>query len=271
MKKILLFTAFILVSVMGFSQDFIILKKDVKPGMISTIVTEITPTHVWYRLFREPKGKIYSVPKSDVESIMYQDGRVELFDQSDEPTTVSSQKEVKEEKADQEYPEYQEPGSFNRNSKYPKFYLGPGFGLDYGGYGGKFEYLPIKNLGVFASAGYNLLNLGWNVGGAYKILPDKKVSPNLMMMFGYNAVYVVIGGNSFTKQYETTSYGVTLGANVDIKIGRNNKISAGLLIPFRSKKFKDNYTRAGNDPNLESIVALSPILVSAGFNFELKK
>jgi len=45
----------------------------------NAIVTEITPTLVRYKLFREPNGKIYSVPKNDIESIMYQDGRIEII------------------------------------------------------------------------------------------------------------------------------------------------------------------------------------------------
>jgi len=53
-------------------------------------------------------------------------------------------------------------------------YLGLGIGLDYGGIGAKVEYLPIKNVGVFGSLGYNLLNVGWNVGATYKIMPDKR-------------------------------------------------------------------------------------------------
>ena len=46
MKKILFSTAFLLVSVMSFSQDFIFLKEGAKPEVIIAIVTEITPTLV---------------------------------------------------------------------------------------------------------------------------------------------------------------------------------------------------------------------------------
>lgn len=160
-----------------------------------------------------------------------------------------------------QYGEYEE-------YKSPKFYLGIGAGFDYGGMiGGKFEYLPIKNVGVFAGLGYNLLSLGWNVGGTYKILPDKKVSPNLMLMYGYNAV--IVGADSYAKQYEMTSYGVTVGANLDIKVGKkDNKISVGLFVPFRSSKFKDNHEEAKNDPNLD-LTPLMPVTFSFGFNFGL--
>jgi hypothetical protein len=149
----------------------------------------------------------------------------------------------------------------------PKCYLGIGIGFDYGGAGGKIEYLPVKNIGVFAGAGLNLLSLGWNIGGTYKILPDSKVSPNLMAMYGYNAVFV--GADPYAKQYEMTSYGISVGANFDIKVGgRGNKISVGLFVPFRSGKFKDNYEKAKNDPNM-NITSLFPIGFSVGYNFGL--
>ena len=48
------------------------------------------------------------------------------------------------------------------SEQYPKkIYLGVGGGLDYGGLGVKFEFLPIKHFGVFVGAGYNL-------GGVHK-------------------------------------------------------------------------------------------------------
>jgi len=152
--------------------------------------------------------------------------------------------------------------------KNPKFYIGAGFGLDYGGLiGGKVEFLPIKYFGVFAGAGYNLVSLGWNVGGAVKILPDKRVSPNLMLMYGANGA--LAGIDSYSKQYEMTSYGPSIGVNLDIKIGRRgHKITPGLLIPFRSSKFKDNYEEAKDDSQM-AVSLLLPIAFSIGFNFGL--
>jgi len=79
MKKIILFTAFVLIAIAGFSQDRISTKKGAK---IDVIVTEITPTLVRYKLFSEPNGRVYFVYKDDVESITYKDGRVGTFNQS---------------------------------------------------------------------------------------------------------------------------------------------------------------------------------------------
>ncbi len=149
-----------------------------------------------------------------------------------------------------------------------KVYLGVGVGLDYGGLGAKLEVLPVKYVGVFGGAGYNLSSLGWNLGGTFKILPDKKVSPNLMIMYGYNAVFK--GTDFYSKQYNMTSYGVTAGVNLDIKLGRKgHKLSTGLFIPFRSEKFKDNYDAAKNDPNIAISSELLPFTLGVGFNFAL--
>ena len=146
-------------------------------------------------------------------------------------------------------------------------YLGLGMGFDYGGFGGKIEYLPIKNFGIFGGLGYNLLSAGWNLGATYKILPDKKISPNLMAFYGYNGVSKVNGA----PEYEMTSYGVTIGVNLDILVGsKGNKLSIGLFVPIRSSKFMDNYDAMKNDPRIEMKNDLMPIGIGFGYNFKLK-
>ena len=149
-----------------------------------------------------------------------------------------------------------------------KVYLGLGMGLDYGGLiGAKIEYLPIKYVGVFGGVGYNLLSAGWNVGATVKLQPDKRVSPNLMVFYGYNGVSKVEGAS----EYEMVSYGVTFGANLDILIGsKGNKFSIGLFIPVRSSEFKDNYDAMKKDPRVEIKNDLLPIGISFGYNFALK-
>ena len=146
-------------------------------------------------------------------------------------------------------------------------YFGLGMGLDYGGlFGGKIEYLPVKNLGLYGGVGYNLLSVGWNVGATYKISPNKNISPNLMLFYGYNGVSIVEGA----PEYEMTSYGLTIGANLDIKLGqKGNKLSVGLFAPIRSQKFKDNYNAMKNDSRLEMKNELLPIAISFGYNFSM--
>ncbi|MCL2326875.1 MAG: hypothetical protein FWC39_00020 [Bacteroidetes bacterium] len=156
---------------------------------------------------------------------------------------------------------------YAQENTHQKAYLGVGTGFDYGGFGLKVEILPIKHVGVFGGLGYNLLSLGWNLGGTFKILPDSKVSPNLMLMYGYNGVFK--GTDKYSEKYNMTSYGLTTGVNLDIKLGnKGHKLSCGLFLPFRSGKFQDNYDAAKNDPNMK-VSDLPPVAFSIGFNFAL--
>lgn len=98
MKKILLLSAFVFISIAGFSQDIISLKNGKRHEVI---VTEITPTLVKYKLSTESNAKIYFVYKEDVVGIMYQDGRVETFNQSQEQVTESKSSPYENQSQDQ--------------------------------------------------------------------------------------------------------------------------------------------------------------------------
>jgi len=153
-------------------------------------------------------------------------------------------------------------------SETDKIYLGIGIGFDYGGIGGKIEYLPEEHIGLFGGVGYDLLSAGWNVGVTYKILPEKNVSPNLMVLYGYNGVFK--GADNYTAHYNMTSYGWTVGVNVDVLTGiSGNKLSVGLFLPFRSGKFMDNYDAVKDDPNVELKNELIPVGFSLGYNIGL--
>ena len=149
-----------------------------------------------------------------------------------------------------------------QEARVPKAYFGLGMGLDYGGFGAKAEFLPIKHVGLFAGVGYNLLSVGWNAGLTYKILPRKIVSPNLMAFYGYNAVLKIDGA----PEYNITSYRISFGVNLDIKL-RRNKLSLGLFYPIRSEKFKERYNAAKNNPGIVFKNELFPITWGIGFNF----
>lgn len=150
----------------------------------------------------------------------------------------------------------------------PKVFIGVGGGFDYGGLGGKIEFLPEQHVGIFGGAGYDLLSLGWNAGVSYNILPGNTVSPKVMAMYGYNGVFK--GSDSYTAQYNMTSYGPTVGAGLDVLTGASgNKLSVGLLVPFRTRKFTDNYHAVKDDPNVELKNSLLPVGISFGYNILL--
>jgi hypothetical protein len=146
-------------------------------------------------------------------------------------------------------------------------YVGVGAGFDYGGFGVKLELVPAKHFGLFGGMGYNLHSIAWNLGGSYKLLPDKKVSPTLCAFYGYNGVLILKNGSN---NYDgITSYGLTLGGGVDIKFGRkNNKLSFNLFLPFRSKEFMDSYESLKNQNSYTT--DLLPVTISIGYNFNAK-
>lgn len=146
---------------------------------------------------------------------------------------------------------------------FTSFYAGIGLGLDYGGIGFKAEFLPIKNIGIFAGAGANLDKVGLNGGLSWKILPDKKATPVVMAMYGYNAVIKVKGAGRFNDTY----YGPSIGAGYEIKTKKNsNKWSFAIIVPFRSKEFEDRYDEL-RDLGFEFNPGKTPVLFSIGYNF----
>ncbi|MDM1046059.1 hypothetical protein HX004_14610 [Myroides sp. 1354] len=147
-----------------------------------------------------------------------------------------------------------------------KLYMGLGLGLDYGGIGGKIEYLPVKNIGVFAGLGYNLEEAGWNIGASYKIKASERLSVNPTVLYGYNGVLKVDGAS----EYNMVSYGMSFGVNVDIHVGKQgNKITTGFFIPVRSQKFRDNYDAVKDDPYISMDNELFPFTVGVGYNWRL--
>lgn len=158
--------------------------------------------------------------------------------------------------------------SFDQSNKqYKQAYFGFGAGLDYGGFGLKAELLPVKWVGVFGGVGYNLNEPSYNAGISIKILPDKKVQPAVMAMYGYNGVIILKNRNDVTKTY----YGATVGAGCDIKYGTNgNKVSLALLVPFRSSEFHSSYNDL-KDAGYKFKPDILPVAFSAGLNFAINK
>ncbi|MCO5241669.1 MAG: hypothetical protein M9904_16595 [Chitinophagaceae bacterium] len=145
-------------------------------------------------------------------------------------------------------------------------FVGPGFGFDHGGIGVKGEYQPVKYVGIFAGVGYNLATVGANGGVIYNMLPDKRVTPVITAMYGYNAVMKV-------KYLNGTDYGVynglTIGAGADFKLGRSqrSKINVNLLVPFRNADFFREYNLIRQNGTIKQDIV--PIAFSFGWNFSI--
>lgn len=160
---------------------------------------------------------------------------------------------------------------YENKSTYALSYFGIGAGLDYGGFGLKGEFLPSKYVGVFGGIGYNLVDPAYNFGLSLKVLPDKKVTPIVLAMYGYNAAIRIVGGfMSIADLHHKTYYGPTVGAGAEIKYGiHNNKISLSLLVPFRNSSFHDDYDNFRN--RTYPISKILPVAFSAGVNFAIDK
>ncbi len=156
-----------------------------------------------------------------------------------------------------------------------KLHLGLGFGMDYGGMGIKVEYLPIKYLGVFGSLGYNFRELGVNGGVQFRPLPDARIQPLVMAMYGYNGVINIKGDQQYLDRaglgdVNKSYYGPSVGVGGELKVGKkDNRLYLGIWLPFRSKEFTDNYDLVKESPYVEMSNELLPVTFSIGFNWAI--
>ncbi len=151
------------------------------------------------------------------------------------------------------------------NATVSKANLGLGMGLDYGGFGMRLSYLPTNTFGLFGSLGYNLNGAGFNFGGFYRFAPDKKICPYLIAMYGYNAVIVVQNATHYNQTYLGPSIGVGFEFH-----GRNPKrfFNIELLLPFRSKEYKDDLQALKDDPNISFKNEPIPVAFCFGYHFK---
>jgi hypothetical protein len=154
--------------------------------------------------------------------------------------------------------------STKSNTTDPKFFLGLGAGLDYGGLGLRASYAATKNISAFGGAGYNLLEPAYNIGMMYRFLPHKTVSPTVLAMYGYNAVIKITDRRDLSNTY----YGFTVGAGCHIK-NRSlyNNWALEVLLPFRNSAFTKDYDYWKSSLKNKNI----PITITIGYNFALQK
>lgn len=154
------------------------------------------------------------------------------------------------------------------NPNYTNTYFGLGIGFDYGAIGIKAEFLPTKHLGIFAGAGYALIDPAFNVGLSGKLLPDRNFCPTVTAMYGYNAVIKLKDAYGATVSDSKIYYGPTVGAGAELKTGRmkNNTLSFGIRVPFRNSDFQKDYDNL-KDAGYEFKQDMLPVAFTIGFNF----
>jgi hypothetical protein len=114
--------------------------------------------------------------------------------------------------------------------------IGAGGGLSYGGFGARLTYLPVKQIGLFGSLGYNLDALGYNLGVQVHLPTEKRVSFYLTGMYGYNAVMKVEAPATTGK---TTYYGISTGPGFEFGLNERSFLAAEVLWPFRPQVYRD--------------------------------
>jgi len=235
MKKIILFTMLVFISITCFSQDLISLKKG---GRLEVIVTEITPTLVRYKLFSEPKGHIYFMYKDDIAGIMYQDGRVETFNQSDEQEIESQSSSTNQNQRQDNQYQYQNQNQYqyqnqqsnavvsNQNnikvknsvsqSPFSQFHVGVAFPS------GNFSDENPDNEWLNSGKGYAAM--GFTAG--YKYYSPALSIDNLTWVFGFEVFYNGLNSDVKDSDVKDSGWDVTypMYFNIPITIGLNYAI-----------------------------------------------
>jgi hypothetical protein len=140
--------------------------------------------------------------------------------------------------------------------------FGVGLGLSYGGIGARLSVFPISHVGAFGAIGYNFHKAGYNIGGIFRMLPEKKVCPVLMGMYGYNGVVIVQGADQYNKTY----YGPSFGAGAEIRFHDGQTfLNLELLLPLRSAQWDTDVDNLLNNPDIE-ITRPLPVTFSIGYH-----
>ncbi len=145
--------------------------------------------------------------------------------------------------------------------------FGVGIGLDFGGLiGGRLTFTPVPKLGIFGALGYNLHKASYNTGLTYKFRPDKRVSPYVNAMYGYNAVIIVDGADQYNKTY----YGFSLGGGIELNGKRTkNYWSFGMNFSLKPKEYFDDMDMLRNNPSIDMGVDPLPVTISVGYHFNI--
>jgi len=147
-----------------------------------------------------------------------------------------------------------------------RFNAGFGLGIDYGGIGGRFTVLPVKQAFLFGGLGYNIDGLGYNVGAGFRFVTEKRGVPYIIAMYGYNAVMLLFINGDYQKQYTKSFYGPSAGLGLEQRSGKDakNYLNLELLWLFKSQAFKDYKKELEN--NLDAKIIELPVALSIGYH-----
>ncbi len=161
----------------------------------------------------------------------------------------------------------QEDSEYDENYEFPEtknvsINIGLGFGIDYGMFGAKLSFHPVKYIALSAALGWNFIGAGYNGGISFRMLPDKRVCPLLGVVYGYNTTYLSANSNE-SKAYD----GFTIGTGIELhRASKPNFWHFGLNFPIRSDEFRRDENIYKQDPGY---VAPIPVGITVGYHFSL--
>jgi hypothetical protein len=147
---------------------------------------------------------------------------------------------------------------------FPRYNIGVGGGIDYGGFGGRLTVLTSERLQFFGALGYNLLEVGMNAGVSYRILPQSGICPYFGVMYGYNAAIKIKG----TDMYNQTYYGPSWNLGLEFWSKRNpNFLNLELIVPFRCSEFHQDIKKLRSNSTIVIENEPFPVGISIGYHF----
>lgn len=147
-----------------------------------------------------------------------------------------------------------------------KVYLGGGLGINYGGYGLQFNYLPISYVRLSASYGTNLIDMNYNFGVNFRIRPNSRLCPTFSYMLGYNGAVQNIDRPEISKSFK----GSALGAGIEVWNKRKvNFFQFQIILPIRSIEFENTIEETNASPFFK-LTNLNTFVFSIGYHFGIK-
>lgn len=171
----------------------------------------------------------------------------------------------------QEYFQYKNIETKKRTVEERNFFdLGLGMGIEYSGFlGAQLEYAPIPRLGLFASGGFYLINVGWQLGAKAYVMPKVKAKSFRVYvtgMYGTNAAIVV----EDLTEYDQVYVGPSFGVGVEMRFGNRkvNGLNLSLLYPVRSTEYENDLESIKNNPYIEQVQEPLPVGISVAYHRE---
>lgn len=140
---------------------------------------------------------------------------------------------------------------------------GLGVGLPYGGMGLRLGINVADRLNLFGGAGYQLAGIGYNVGLMKDFRPIGVTQLYVTGMYGSNAAIRLIGASYDDKVFLGPSAGG--GIKINSRGYRGNYIDIGVLYPFTSSTYQQEFESIKNSSLANRLKDPWPVLVVIGY------